>query len=160
VKPLQNLHTDLITLPDPLRRHPLFLMITLLKLARQKGLSQQHQLIMPGSELRFVDIAVLTCLNEGGPMSQKAVSRLLKADPSDLVDIIDKLETAGLVKRARDLEDRRRHSLELTETALQLLPQIQQQSTAFMRQFFSPLTAPEQKELRRLLGKLIQFHTQ
>ena len=56
----------------------------------------------------------LVSLNEFGGLSQQQVSDLIGVDRSDMVRILDRLETAGFVVRERDAHDRRRHVLALT----------------------------------------------
>jgi DNA-binding MarR family transcriptional regulator len=58
---------------------------------------------------------VLVSLDEFGGLSQQQVSDLIRVDRSDMVRILDRLETAGYVVRGRDVADRRRHVLALTE---------------------------------------------
>lgn len=59
-------------------------------------------------------IGALNVIAERGPVSQREISEALGVDPSDLVGVIDILETAGTVERRRDPDDRRRHAVALT----------------------------------------------
>jgi DNA-binding MarR family transcriptional regulator len=58
----------------------------------------------------------MTWINRLEPVSQKRVATELGRDPSDIVEVVDILERAGLVARERDAADRRRYSLRLTPT--------------------------------------------
>ena len=59
---------------------------------------------------------VLEAIADGGDMAQTEQSALLGMDRSDMVRLIDSLESANLVERTRDSKDRRRQLIALTET--------------------------------------------
>ncbi|EEB63684.1 MarR family winged helix-turn-helix transcriptional regulator [Corynebacterium amycolatum] len=59
---------------------------------------------------------VLEAIADGGDMAQTELSALLGMDRSDMVRLIDSLESANLVERTRDAKDRRRQLIALTET--------------------------------------------
>ena len=59
---------------------------------------------------------VLEAIADGGDMAQTELSALLGMDRSDMVRLIDSLESANLVERTRDSKDRRRQLIALTET--------------------------------------------
>lgn len=58
---------------------------------------------------------VLEAIADGGDMAQTELSALLGMDRSDMVRLIDSLESANLVARTRDAKDRRRQLIALTE---------------------------------------------
>ena len=58
---------------------------------------------------------VLEAIADGGDMAQTELSALLGMDRSDMVRLIDSLESANLVERTRDAKDRRRQLIALTE---------------------------------------------
>ena len=58
---------------------------------------------------------VLEAIADGGDMAQTELSALLGMDRSDMVRLIDSLESANLVARTRDANDRRRQLIALTE---------------------------------------------
>ena len=47
-------------------------------------------------------------------MSQRDVAARTMIDASDVVDLVDRLEAAGFLRRVRDPDDRRRYTLVLT----------------------------------------------
>lgn len=59
---------------------------------------------------------ILEAIADGGEMAQTELSALLGMDRSDMVRLIDSLESANLVARTRDAKDRRRQLIALTDT--------------------------------------------
>jgi DNA-binding MarR family transcriptional regulator len=57
---------------------------------------------------------VLLCLHDYGELSQRELADHISMDRSDLVKLLDHLERAGLLRRAPDPDDRRRHLLSIT----------------------------------------------
>lgn len=64
---------------------------------------------------------VLVCLDEYGGLSQRELADHLTMDRSDLVKVLDELETSGQVRRDPDPQDRRRHRLSLTKAGASTL---------------------------------------
>lgn len=156
---MKTAHTDTTTasnLPEKLRSHPLFLMLAVLKRARQQGLTYQMQQNQP--DVHLAHIAILSCLEKAGPLSQRSLSELLNIDQSDLVGILDKLETIGYAQRSTDQHDRRRHVVAVTPMGKKILPQAYEQSARFSKNFLSPLSSEEQQQLRDLLIKIVDAY--
>lgn len=68
---------------------------------------------------------------------------------------LDKLERRGLIRRAPDPEDRRGVLLELTEFGHSQLEEYVAAGAGRERELVSDLTVAEQRELNRLLSKLL-----
>ncbi|TMC13849.1 MAG: MarR family transcriptional regulator [Chloroflexi bacterium] len=64
--------------------------------------------------LRTAHFGMLMTLAAVGSASQRQLGRAIGVDPRNLVLLIDQLEERGLVERAADLGDRRRHAVRLT----------------------------------------------
>ena len=64
-------------------------------------------------------LGVISVVSRLGPVSQRAISDHLGLDASDVVGVLDILETAGMVERRRDPDDRRRHAVVLTQAGEQ-----------------------------------------
>jgi DNA-binding MarR family transcriptional regulator len=58
---------------------------------------------------------VLVCLDEQGDVSQQEIANGMGIDRSEVVHIIDSLESAGFVTRTRDDADRRKYRLAITD---------------------------------------------
>lgn len=91
--------------------------------ARKAGLpSQQHQAIL----------AIRGLAPEAG-MTVNDLAEQLLLKPQTAVELVDRLEDAGLVRRARDEVDRRRVFLSLTAKANRLLEKLSAEHLAQIR---------------------------
>ena len=98
---------------------------------------------------------VLTSLAEQGPASQAALGRRLHIDRSDLHALLNELERDGLIERVRDREDRRRNLVTITRAGRATLKRLDKRIDAAQAALLVPLSASDQRELRRLLERLV-----
>lgn len=112
------------------------------ELLRPLGIEPQH-------------FAVLTILDDLGPISQRRLADELGVSATIVVKLADHLEGEGLVERRRAPEDRRVQRLTLTPDGLALLPQVREIVAAGTAQFTKPIGAKGAKELERLLVALL-----
>ena len=111
--------------------------------------------------LRTAHFGMLMTLAAVGSASQRQLGRAIGVDPRNLVLLIDQLEERGLVERAADLGDRRRHAVRLTPAGRDLRPVMQ--SLGELRrvgaeaedELLAPLDERERKRLQGLLFKLL-----
>jgi DNA-binding MarR family transcriptional regulator len=76
-------------------------------------------------------------------------------DRSDLHAILNELERDGLVRRVRDEQDRRRNVVALTPRGTTALKRLDKRVDAAQNALLEPLSAADRRELRRLLGRLV-----
>ena len=79
---------------------------------------------MAALDLTPPECGVLGILSGRPGMSQQQLSETLGMIPSRVVPLVDGLEDAGLVQRARDDTDRRRNALQLTDAGRRALTAI------------------------------------
>jgi DNA-binding MarR family transcriptional regulator len=91
----------------------------------------------------------------GGPISQREVAEQTGIDASDVVDLVDRLEAAGYLRRRRDDRDRRRYALELTPAGDAAIERFTYVSRAVDEAILSVLTAAERDQLRELMERVI-----
>lgn len=139
-------------LPEPLLRLPSFVMVQLVREARRIAGS------LGDDGIRLPHVAVLSCLAEFGPASQKDISQRLRIDASDLVALLDDLEEAGLASRRRDPKDRRRYAVTLTDAGRDALRRRMSMAERLNDKLFEPLSGSERAELHRLLLRVYAFH--
>jgi DNA-binding MarR family transcriptional regulator len=101
---------------------------------------------------------VLVALDEDGPASQAELGRRLAIDRSDVVAVLNDLEAAGLVARARDESDRRRNVVQLTPAGHAALAELDARVEEAQQALLEPLSAKERRELQRLLTRVVDFH--
>jgi DNA-binding MarR family transcriptional regulator len=138
---------------DPFLRLPSYLAFELIRMARRTAME-----LFPDERLRLPHTAVLACLADRGPMSQREVSRLLRFDPGDLVAVIDALEELAYVVRERDARDRRRYSLQLTDAGRLALHERRNRGVRLNEALLEPLTTFERDQLQTLLLRVLAHH--
>ncbi|MEU7070692.1 MarR family transcriptional regulator [Streptomyces narbonensis] len=90
-----------------------------------------------------------------GAMSQRELAAVMEVDPSQLVAILNELESEGLAERRRDPADRRRHIVEITPAGAEALERVDSAVSAAERELFGDLSAAEQAVLRGLLDRVV-----
>jgi MarR family transcriptional regulator, lower aerobic nicotinate degradation pathway regulator len=100
-------------------------------------------------------IGALMVLSAREPMSQRELSAHLAVDPSDLVGVMDILESAGFVSRQRDPADRRRHLLNVTPEGHEAVKRLRKVMSEVDDEILTPLTANQREQLHNLLAKVV-----
>ena len=93
---------------------------------------------------------VLATLAEYGELSQQQVCDRIQMDRSDMVRLIDDLESRGNVVRARDPHDRRRYRLTLTPRGTKAVRRCEQILAAATDDVFANLAADQRRTLHQL----------
>jgi DNA-binding MarR family transcriptional regulator len=94
-------------------------------------------------------------LVEANPgVSQSAIAEALRFDRSTLVQIVDRLEGRGLLKRETSARDRRSHALTLTAAGSRLLITLKELVRVHEAEIAAPLSAAERATLIALLERL------
>jgi DNA-binding MarR family transcriptional regulator len=103
-------------------------------------------------------LEVLESLRGSGPPYRRSVSELTRSSlitPGGVSQRLRKLERAGLVTRHVDTGDRRRVDVELTPEGLRLIDSAAMDVMAHERRLLARLSEQEQRDLGRLLRKLL-----
>lgn len=105
-------------------------------------------------DLRVRSFSALTLIvaNPGIPPSRLA--EILQIERSNLVVIIDELETRELISRSRDPQDRRRFALHATLCGRQLQEKAAAAKSARQEEIISRLSAGEYEMLKSLLRRI------
>jgi len=97
---------------------------------------------------------VLESLYHLGPMCQGEVSAKILRSTGNMTLVLDNLEKRGLVRRERNLDDRRMVTISLTEAGREVISRILPRQIAAIVEEMSVLTPEEQATLGRVCRKL------
>jgi DNA-binding MarR family transcriptional regulator len=103
--------------------------------------------------LRPRHVIALRLLEDGGPVGQQALAEALSLDPSNVVVLLNDLESRELVARRRDPADRRRHIVEISEKGRGELGLACNHFGRIEDVMFASLSADERQTLHALLAR-------
>ncbi|WP_331772034.1 MarR family winged helix-turn-helix transcriptional regulator (plasmid) [Embleya sp. NBC_00888] len=101
--------------------------------------------------LRPRHLVALTVLRHIDGSSQQALSAKLTLDRANVVGLLNELETAGLAERRRSPEDRRRHTVHITDAGLRMLAGAEFALAAAEEEVLGALTPAQRDSLFHLL---------
>ncbi len=128
---------------------------TFIKLVRATGsVIARTSRPLASSGLTVGQFGVLETLLHLGPIHQCDLARKHLQSGGNITMIVDNLEKAGLVRRARLPEDRRYVQVHLTDAGRERIAEIFPRQARNITEQMSVLTAAEQEELARLCRKL------
>ncbi len=108
--------------------------------------------------LRPRHLVALTVLRDHGSPTQQALAAALKTDRTNLIGLLNELESDGLILRRRSSDDRRRHIVELTAEGTQRLTQAEAALAAAEDEVLSALDADQRELLYSLLQQATTSH--
>jgi len=97
---------------------------------------------------------VLISLKSGQLASQRELADAIGIQGATLTHHLDAMESAGLVTRRRDPENRRLHLVELTPAGDALFARMRDAAMAFDERLRAGLSRPEVAQLEELLARL------
>ena len=98
---------------------------------------------------------VLNLLADEGALSQHDIGSMLNIDRTTMVELIDDLERAGIVRRESNPRDRRSHLIKLTTEGRAKQRRAMKAFDDAANEFFSPLSASERQALAGMLRRLL-----
>ena len=99
-------------------------------------------------------LSVLKLLHEIGDLSLGTLSKEIRAHNSTVTGIVDRMESAGLVERARSDEDRRVWIIRLTAAGRKVAERARVSPWDLLRDALEQLSAADQERLTSLLRKV------
>lgn len=107
-----------------------------------------------GLELSPHEARALRTIGHHGPTRLGVVAEHLRIAPRSATDVVDRLESRGLVERAPDPSDRRAMTVSLTPRGVEVLAQTDTLRKEGAAEFFGALTPAQRHTLSSLLSKL------
>ncbi|MCW3017923.1 MAG: MarR family transcriptional regulator [Solirubrobacterales bacterium] len=108
--------------------------------------------------LRPRHLVALTVLRDHGSPTQQALAAALRMDRTNLIGLLNELETHGLILRRRSTEDRRRHFVELTGDGSARLAEAEAALAAAEDEVLGALDAEQRETLYQLLVQATTSH--
>jgi len=105
--------------------------------------------------LRARHVIALTLLRDLGERPQADLAHVLSIDPTNVVGLLNELESDGLVERRRSPEDRRRHTVALTSAGRDRLDAVEDVLLTVERRVLSSLDDDQRATLHTLLQNAI-----
>lgn len=99
---------------------------------------------------------VLLLIEDGAADCAAGLARVLGLDAGMLTRVLDALEAAGMVSRARTQEDRRLVRVKVTDLGRQVVGKGPGPVQSVLDERFASFTLPELEQASRLLGKLLR----
>lgn len=106
-------------------------------------------------DLRPAQFSVLSVIEASPGLRQTEVANLLGIQRTNFVTLFDSLEARGLAERKPSKEDRRSHSLYLTETGRNYLRDVKTAVDVHERRIAEQVGQDDYEALKRILGKLL-----
>ena len=116
--------------------------------------SRHIRAVLAGHDLQPRQLRILDLLAARGSVGQRELAELMDIDHSVLVNLLNPLETARLIKRERDTTDRRRHVVSIASAGERRLAQADQAFRDAEDAFFARLTPADRDQLHTLLSHL------
>jgi DNA-binding MarR family transcriptional regulator len=107
------------------------------------------------NELTQTQLAALAKLYEVGTCSQNHLGRLIHLDANTIKGVVDRLQSRGLVTVEGDSDDRRRSVVGLSRSGRRVVEEAFPVAHQITAQTLAPLNAAEQRQIIRLLKKLM-----
>jgi DNA-binding MarR family transcriptional regulator len=119
-----------------------------------RAVTRQYRCALSPIGLKPRETQALLRLRANGAISQQALGAALDIDASNLVALLNDLETDGLISRRRDPGDRRRHLVEVSKRGTKLLCEVERAAVEVEDQFFAALDEDERVALQDLLARV------
>jgi DNA-binding MarR family transcriptional regulator len=104
--------------------------------------------------LRKVEFSILMLLLANGPLSPKRLGQVLALSAPNLTLLLDRLQQRDLLRRERNLADRRSHNIVLTPAGRALSEEAAAAAGPMERELDDRLSAAERAMLLELLRKV------
>jgi DNA-binding MarR family transcriptional regulator len=143
--------TEDATASTAMPEHPGFALL-LVQLGTEAARQFGERLAPLGVEPRHVGMLARLAANEG--KAQQVIGELIGLNPTQMVFLVDELESRGFVERRRNPADRRSYALYLTPAGKDMLAKVQEVAQAHQARLGESLSESEQEQLTELLRRI------
>lgn len=123
------------------------------KLFKIIDFKKEYQLKSSG--LNFLQLHTLEKIWKEKAMKTLEISKVLDISPSTLIGVLDELERQGLILRERQQEDKRVVLVTVTDKGDRIVKKHFEEDDVFLINLLKQLEEQEQKELVKLLDKML-----
>ncbi len=146
------------TLPEPLAFPASFLEdIGFVVNKVGERINRQIERVIQPHGLNVRQYGLLLLLQAQGAQAQIELSQQVGVDRTTVMRTVDLLEAQGLVRRDPDPADRRKHSVAITDTGLELLERTFLEIQRAKAEITAVLTDQEQVQLLKFLRRMLEF---
>ncbi|MFQ5439017.1 MAG: MarR family winged helix-turn-helix transcriptional regulator [Paracoccaceae bacterium] len=120
--------------------------------------NQRHTMIFQENTLyglTATQFAALMRVSERGACSQNHLGRLAAMDVATIKGVVDRLNQKGLTETQQDPTDKRRMLISLSPKGQKVVEEMKDVGRRITRETLSPLTAAEQRNLKKILRKIV-----
>jgi len=117
-------------------------------------ISNEAHKTLGSHNLTVSQFGVLEALHTLGPMYQRDLAEQILKTTGNITTVIDNLEKRDLVKRVREMKDRRYFQVELTPEGSKLIKKLYPAHVKRIEKIMGTLIKGEQDEFKRLCMKL------
>jgi DNA-binding MarR family transcriptional regulator len=114
----------------------------------------EEEPILAAAGLSMWEYIVLARLGETSVESQSALAKSTRRDSTRLIAHLDRLESAGLLRRTVSPDDRRHHQIALTDAGSEVLHRVKHDIRAMEQRMLDTLPSARRKTLRADLEAL------
>jgi DNA-binding MarR family transcriptional regulator len=143
--------TDDATASTAMPEHGGFALL-LVQLGMEAARQFAEQLAPLGVEPRHAGVLLRLAANEG--KAQQVIGELIGLNPTQMVFLVDELESRGFVERRRNPSDRRSYALYLTPSGRDMLSKVLEAGRVHQARFGASLSESEQEQLTELLRRI------
>jgi DNA-binding MarR family transcriptional regulator len=108
-----------------------------------------------GDGLGSTGVAVLGQLHRRGALTASEIAAAERVQPQSLTRVLASLEEQNLIKREQDAQDRRRHTIELTDDGRQLLREHMKSSDDWLAEAIETRLNPTERAVLQLAAGIL-----
>jgi DNA-binding MarR family transcriptional regulator len=108
-----------------------------------------------GDNLGSTGVAVLGQLHRRGALTASEIAAAERVQPQSLTRVLASLEEQNLIKREQDAQDRRRHTIELTDSGRQLLREHMKSSDDWLAEAIEERLNPTERAVLELAAGIL-----